>query len=62
MDLVEENLDIKIDLSDITEFDSSALQLLYSFSTHLKKKGMDARIIANNGKTDLFMKTYGMEI
>ncbi len=62
MDLIEENLILKIDLSDVTEFDSSALQLLYAFSIYMKNIGTNVEIAANNSKTDLFFKTYGMEI
>ncbi len=62
MDLIKENLILKIDLSDVAEFDSSALQLLYAFSIYMKNRGINVEIVANNSKTDLFFKTYGMEI
>jgi len=62
MDLAKEKVILKIDLSDVAEFDSSAIQLLYSFSIYVKNRGMSIEIVANNSKTDLFFKTYDMEI
>lgn len=60
--LINKNTLVKMDFSDVTEFDSSALQLLYAFSVYIKNRGTDITVTANNNKTELFFKTYGMEI
>ncbi len=61
-ELINENADIKLDISNVGEFDSSALQLLSAFSKYAGEKGINVKIVSNSSKTELFLKTYGMEI
>lgn len=51
-----------LDLSQLSEFDSSGLQLLYTFKRDREKEGLTTKFEALSDIVNTFLQTYKMEL